>query len=238
MDKKFLWSSAALYASLAVCLIAIAAGGWFLLFGRTPQAEPAEPVFQPAAESSAAANIPEEPVETLPPPAETIEPTAQVIMPEEPIDEDPLPVFDPTPVVAEPPQIIVEPLVGEVVAAFSVNELQYDPTFQDWRIHNGVDIGAALGAAVLSASGGRVSSVTEDPLMGVTVVIDHDDGYRTTYSNLAKDPQVTAGEQVSAGAVIGVVGDTALAESARGSHLHFSVSLNGDVIDPKEYLYR
>ena len=146
--------------------------------------------------------------------------------------------YNPAPIEAQPPQPIVEPLVGEVVAAFSVSELQYDPTFQDWRIHDGVDIAAAAGTAVLSASGGTVDTVCEDPLMGVTVVIDHGDGYRTTYANLAENPPVTAGETVCAGAVIGAVGSTALAESARESHLHFSVSHEDDVVDPYDYLHR
>ena len=154
-------------------------------------------------------------------------------MPEEVVAE---PVLDTTPVVAEAPRLIVAPLEGEVVAAFSVSELQYDPTFEDWRIHDGVDIAAALGSAVLSASSGTVQSVTEDALMGVTVVIDHENGYQTTYCNLAENPAVMAGDAVSAGTVIGVVGDTALAESKRDSHLHFSVTKDGDVVDPNEYL--
>ena len=245
MDKKFLWSNAAFYVSLAVCLVAVAAGSWFLLFGRDADTEPADAVFQPAAE------VPAAPVSTpegdkLPLPAteviETLLPQ-EISMPEEPVSEpsvfeEPAPVFDPAPIEAQPPQPIVEPLVGEVVAAFSVSELQYDPTFQDWRIHDGVDIAAAAGTAVLSASGGTVDTVCEDPLMGVTVVIDHGDGYRTTYANLAENPPVTVGEAVCAGAVIGAVGSTALAESARECHLHFSVSHEGDVVDPYDYLHR
>jgi len=234
MDKKFLWSNAAFYVSLAVCLVAVAVGGWFLLFGR--EEPPAQSVFEAT----------EEPVQSAPakraepPAAEVIETLLpeEIAMPEIEVEEEPAPVFEATPVEAEPPRLIVEPLVGEVVAAFSVSELQYDPTFEDWRIHDGVDIAAALGAAVLSASEGTVSSVTEDPLMGVTVIIDHGDGCRTTYANLAKDPVVAAGDTVSAGEIIGAVGDTALAESARASHLHFSVSRDGDVVDPHEYLYQ
>ena len=232
MDKKFSipWSNSAFYLSLAVCLVAVGVGGWFLLFGKEePAVETTAPVYE---------MVTDEPVETVaaavpepePPAAEVIETAVpeEVVMPEEVIED--------IPVIAEAPRLIVEPLEGEVVGAFSVNELQYDPTFDDWRIHDGVDIAAALGAAVLSASSGTVQSVTEDALMGVTVVIDHGDGYQTTYCNLAENPAVAAGEWVNAGTVIGVVGDTALAESKRESHLHFSVSRDGDVVDPDEYL--
>ena len=230
MEKRFafLRSNAGFYLCLAACLAAVGAGGWFLLFGKEA---PAEEVSAPVYEM-----VTDEPVETAaqeeeaPPAAEVLEPA---VMPEEVVAE---PVFDTSPVVAEAPRLFVAPLVGEVVAAFSVSELQYDPTFEDWRIHDGVDIAAALGSAVLSASSGTVQSVTEDALMGVTVVIDHENGYQTTYCNLAENPAVMAGDAVSAGTVIGVVGDTALAESKRDSHLHFSVTKDGDVVDPNEYL--
>lgn len=234
MDKKFSipWSNAAFYGSLAVCLIAVGAAGWFLLFGKEESAvEAAAPVYETVAD---------EPVETAaaaePAPVEE-PPAAEVLMPEVEVDPAPAePVFEDVPVVAEAPTLIVEPLEGDIVAAFSVSELQYDPTFEDWRIHDGVDIAAALGSAVLSASGGTVVSVTEDALMGVTVVIDHPDGYQTTYCNLAEDPMVLEGARVSAGEVIGAVGSTALAESKRESHLHFSVTKDGDAVDPEAYL--
>ena len=119
-----------------------------------------------------------------------------------------------------------------------MDELVYSETFEDWRIHDGIDIAAASGTAVLAASDGTVASVVQDPMMGMTVVIDHGDGYCTTYANLAETPTVSAGETVCAGAVIGAVGESALAESARGSHLHFSVTLDGDVVDPHEYLHQ
>lgn len=237
MDKKFSWSHAAIYASLAVCLTAAVAGGWFLL--SRPDTEPPQPVFQSDVTEIPTVPAATQPAQALPVPEEEPIPLPETVsMPEEEIEALPVPVFDPTPVEAEPPRIIVEPLVGEVVAAFSVNELQYDPTFQDWRIHDGIDIASASGTAVLSASDGTVTSVAEDPMMGMTVVIDHGDGYRTTYANLAPNPAVSAGESVCAGAVIGAVGESSLAESARGSHLHFSVTLDGDTVDPHEYLHQ
>ena len=239
MDKKFSipWSNAAFYLCLAVCLIAAGAGGWFLLFGKE-EPEVSAPVYETVVDQPVETGTDPAPVEI--PPAEEFPaeepPVAEVLESVEMPEEDIQPVFQDIPVVAEEPCLLVEPLEGEVVAAFSVNELQYDPTFDDWRIHDGVDIAAALGAAVLSASSGTVQSVTEDALMGVTVVIDHEDGYQTTYCNLAKDPMVLPGAKVGAGEVIGAVGDTALAESKQTPHLHFSVTKDGDVVDPHEYL--
>jgi murein DD-endopeptidase MepM/ murein hydrolase activator NlpD len=89
---------------------------------------------------------------------------------------------------------------------------------------------------VLAACSGYVTSVTDDILMGTTVVLEHDGGYETTYANLQAKPPVAAGDRVSAGQILGAVGSTGAAEAAQGPHLHFSVTKNGDTMDPNEFL--
>ena len=117
-----------------------------------------------------------------------------------------------------------------------MEELVYSPTLGDWRTHNGVDIAAQQGTTVLAASAGAVLSVTDDPLMGTTVVIQHSGGYETTYANLQAEPAVETGDTVSAGQTIGAVGTTAAAEAAQGAHLHFSVAKDGEAVDPDAFL--
>ena len=146
-----------------------------------------------------------------------------------------IPVDD-TPVVAEEPHVVVLPIQGEVLTAFSVDQLLYNETLDDWRTHDGVDIAAAEGDAVLAACAGTVSSITDDPLMGTTVVIQHSGGYETTYANLQAEPAVETGDTVSAGQTIGTVGTTAAAEAAQGAHLHFSVAKDGEAVDPGAFL--
>ena len=146
-----------------------------------------------------------------------------------------------TPITAEPvtpvaPRLIVSPLSGETVAAFSMDELAYSETLADWRTHDGIDIKADAGTQVLAASSGMVLSVADDDLMGTTVVIAHDGGYETTYSNLQSVPTVAPEQYVSAGQVIGAVGTTSLAEASMAPHLHFSVTKDGEIIDPQEFL--
>ena len=131
---------------------------------------------------------------------------------------------------------VVSPLDGTTVTVFSMTELMYDETMADWRTHNGVDIQAGEGDAVKTAAAGTVQIVSDDGLMGTTVVISHDDGYTTQYSSLQTEPPVEVGQTVHAGDVIGYVGSTAAAESSMGPHLHFSVSRNGEIIDPEEYV--
>ena len=133
------------------------------------------------------------------------------------------------------PQVI-SPLDGTTMTVFSMSELIYDTTMADWRTHAGIDIQAAEGDAVKTAASGEVQSISQDELMGNTVVIAHAGGYTTQYSSLLETPPVTVGQKVSAGDVIGYVGATAGAEVDMGPHLHFSVSKDGQVIDPGEYV--
>lgn len=222
--------SAGFFITMAVCLLVIGVSGYYLLLDDREETPPAV-VETPPAETAVLAPT-EEPL--LP---ET--PAVVEVLAPEPVEEAssmPELEIDDTPVVAEAPRLIVTPVHGEVLAAFSVDELAYNPTLEDWRTHDGVDIQAASGTTVLSACNGTVLSVSDDALMGTTVVVEHDGGYQTTYANLQPHPPVEAGEIVSAGQILGAVGDTAAAESAQGPHLHFSVSKDGEAVNPHEFL--
>lgn len=228
---KSVLSGTGFYVLLAVCLILAAVSGYFLLFAGdeeepAPQkavSAPVQDLYVPPAKPEPE---PEPDLETAAPAPVEVEvvPT----MPEKPVDD--------TPVIAEPPRLVVEPLKGEVLTAFSMDQLVYSPTLADWRTHDGVDISAKPGTTVLAATAGTVSSVEDHPLMGTTVIIDHQGGYATTYSNLQSKPTVSPGDTVTAGQIIGAVGTTASAEAAQSPHLHFSVSLNGEAVDPGEFL--
>ncbi|MBR5529723.1 MAG: M23 family metallopeptidase [Oscillospiraceae bacterium] len=137
---------------------------------------------------------------------------------------------------AKKPAKTTNPLAGQTVATYSMEALAYNATTRDWRVHNGVDIAAEAGTKVLAAAEGKVYAVFEDDTMGMTVVIDHSGGYMTRYSSLAKEVSVKVGDTVSVGQTIGEVGNTALLETAIGDHLHFSVSCNGELIDPATFL--
>ena len=224
---KSLLGGGGFYAVLALCVVAVGVGGYFLLLRQEPRQE--VPEETPDVQTTAPAELPEhEPVVETVPLEEPEEESTPVSMPEVIVDD--------TPVVAEEPNVVVSPLQGEVVAAFSVDQLLYNETLDDWRTHDGVDIAAAAGDAVMAASAGTVLSVTDDPMMGTTVVIGHSGGYETTYANLQTEPLVEEGETVSAGQAIGAVGTTAAAESAQGAHLHFAVTREGEAVDPQAFL--
>ena len=128
------------------------------------------------------------------------------------------------------------PVSGETISGYAMDVLSYNQTTRDWRIHNGIDIAAEAGAQVCAAADGSVYAVYEDETLGMTVVIHHEGGYTTTYSSLAEKVMVKAGDQVTAGQVIGAVGNTALLENALGDHLHFSVSCGNTPVDPESFL--
>ena len=130
----------------------------------------------------------------------------------------------------------VAPVSGKTIVPHAVDTLSYNPTTRDWRTHNGIDIAAAAGTKVRAAADGTVHAVYEDETMGMTVVIHHDGDYATTYSALAEDISVKAGDQVTAGQTIGQVSNSALLETAIGDHLHFAVSCGDKSVDPAEFL--
>ncbi len=202
------------YIALALCLAAVGTIGYFALRERPVTVKQQEPAPT---------------LDIQPAPTQPVVKPAPVVIPEP----------EPQPEITEPAELlpqVVSPLDGTTVTVFSMTELLYDTTMADWRTHDGIDVQAEEGAAVKTAAGGTVQSVTDDELMGTTVVIDHEGGYSTRYSSLQKDVPVTAGQQVVAGEVIGRVGTTSAAESQMGPHLHFSVSRDGAVIDPRDYV--
>ncbi|MBP3684067.1 MAG: M23 family metallopeptidase [Oscillospiraceae bacterium] len=130
----------------------------------------------------------------------------------------------------------VSPVSGAEITGYSMEALSYNQTTRDWRVHNGIDLAAEAGAQVVAAADGEVYSVSEDEALGYTVVIRHDDGYTTRYSSLAEEIPVKAGDQVAAGQVIGCAADSAITESALGSHVHFCVTRHDVPMDPAEFL--
>ena len=126
----------------------------------------------------------------------------------------------------------VKPLNGIVIEPFSGQELAYNRTLGDWRVHNGTDIKADLGAKVNAIADGTVTKVYQDPMLGTTVVIEHLGGYVSIYQNLMAEPGVTEGHKVLAGAVIGGVGDTAASEIRVEPHLHICLMKDGELVDP------
>lgn len=106
------------------------------------------------------------------------------------------------------------------------------PTLGVQQFHNGVDMAAPSGSAILAAADGEVVAAAYNATMGNYVMIDHGGGLFTIYMH-ASALFVSSGNIVSAGDEIAAVGSTG---RSTGPHLHFGVRLNGSYVSPWNYL--
>ena len=88
----------------------------------------------------------------------------------------------------------------------------------------------------LCRSADLAEELTQETFYQAIRTIDRFDGTCAVYANLASMPAVSVGDWVQAGDVIGAVGTTALCEIGQGTHLHFAVYLDGESVDPLDYL--
>ena len=97
--------------------------------------------------------------------------------------------------------------------------------------HKGIDIGASMGAQVIAAAAGKVTTVSYNSARGYFIVVDHGSGYVTLYQHLSRQ-DVKVGDMVKAGQQIGAVGETGISTAP---HLHFEVHVNGTPVDPLQF---
>lgn len=128
------------------------------------------------------------------------------------------------------------PVIGEIVKEFANNKLVYSSTLDVWATHNGVDIKADKTTVVKASAEGKVASIKNDPRYGLTVIIEHVNGYKTVYANLLSTEFVVEGETVKQGQSIGTVGNTASFEVSDEPHLHFELLKENEQQDPELFL--
>ena len=106
------------------------------------------------------------------------------------------------------------------------------PTAGATSYHQGYDIGASAGAAIVAAADGVVTSTGYSSVLGNYVILSHGGGLFTIYEHCSA-VLVSRGQSVSRGSTIAKVGSTGV---STGPHLHFGVQLNGKYVDPGNYL--
>lgn len=129
-----------------------------------------------------------------------------------------------------------KPVKGEIMREYAKDKLVYSNTLGEWITHNGVDIKADKTTVVKAAEEGTVKSIKNDPRYGLTVVIEHTNGFISVYSNLLTAEFVVEGEKVKQGQTIGTVGTTATFEISDEPHLHFEIKKDGENLDPTLYI--
>lgn len=164
--------------------------------------------------------LPEETENLLPTNSEEVENTEEVSQ----VVEEVIP--DPT---------FTKPVEGEIIKEFAKDSLVYSQTLDEWITHYGIDIKADRTTVVKASAPGTVQAIKNDPRYGLTIIVEHVNGYKTVYSNLLSTEFVSEGETVEEGQSLGTVGNSAAFEIADEPHLHFEIIKNEEYLDPKIY---
>jgi murein DD-endopeptidase MepM/ murein hydrolase activator NlpD len=106
--------------------------------------------------------------------------------------------------------------------------VRYHPVHGGSRFHSGVDLAAPSGSPLTATLSGVVSTAGWTGGYGLLVTITHGGGVETRYAHLSR-LNVTAGQTVEQGDVIGFVGSTG---NSTGPHVHYEVRSNGAPLDP------
>ena len=131
---------------------------------------------------------------------------------------------------AEPDNVTFRvPTPGEVSSVFG-NRVH--PLSGKETTHTGTDIAAPAGQTVIAAAPGTVVKTGSDDMNGKYVVIKHNDKITTVYAHLS-EVCVKTGENTDDNTKIGEVGSTGV---STGPHLHFEVKINGESVNPENYI--
>ena len=104
---------------------------------------------------------------------------------------------------------------------------------KDTTNHNGLDIAYGYGTPILAVQSGTVITATVSPSYGNYVVIDHGGGICTLYAHCSR-LLVSVGQTVSKYDTIAEVGSTG---DSTGNHLHICFIVNGEYVNPEQYLH-
>jgi len=126
------------------------------------------------------------------------------------------------------------PIEGEIIKDFSDSVLQYSKTYNDMRLHLGVDIACNQGDSVHAVGDGTVISCEESGQYGMTVTINHKNGITVKYSAL-KNLKVKNGDTVLMGDIIGFV-STVPCECSDKDHIHIEVIKDSNSVNPLDAL--
>jgi len=113
--------------------------------------------------------------------------------------------------------------------------MRIHPFYKVLKMHHGMDFTAPLGDNVFATGNARVDIVKNDMRgSGLTIVLDHGNGYKTTYAHLHR-ASVKVGDRVKRGSVIGLVGNSGRSVAP---HLHYGVEKNGHSVNPLHYFFQ
>jgi len=144
-------------------------------------------------------------------------------------------IVKPARTISEPEKLwegeFIMPVSGRLTTEFA--QIRYVNKELSSSRHSGIDLAAPSGTPVQAPNDGKVTLAAPDLLStGNTIVIDHGMGLFTSYYHL-NTMNVTVGQSVNKGDVIGTVGSTGF---STGAHLHYAVSICNTYVNPYQPL--
>ncbi|MEG1700286.1 MAG: M23 family metallopeptidase [Alistipes sp.] len=129
----------------------------------------------------------------------------------------------------------IQPVINKQLTLLTASYgMRYHPFYKTLQSHQGVDYTIPEGSRVFATADGTVRDVAmRNSTSGMTVVIDHGNGYETSYGHL-QEANVRKGQTVRRGDIIALSGDTGLSLTP---HLHYEVRYNGMRVDPIHYFF-
>ncbi len=125
-------------------------------------------------------------------------------------------------------KLAYKPVSGTISSRYGVSSRIRKST------HTGLDIATPSGTPIKVVASGTVTCASYNGSYGNLVKVDHGNGVETWYAHTSK-MYVSVGQKVEAGEVIAAVGTTG---NSTGAHLHLEIRINGNHVNPQNYLYK
>lgn len=123
------------------------------------------------------------------------------------------------------------PIVGNILMNYSMNQVVYYKTLNQYRYNPSIVIEATVGEPITAAADGKVLSIRENVETGGTIVCDLGDGYQLTYGQL-ENYAVSVGDYVEKGDILGFVAEPSIFYSEEGSNVYFKMTKDGEPVNP------
>lgn len=127
------------------------------------------------------------------------------------------------------------PLADPLHTSWEMNSpfgARHDPVNEHAGMHEGMDMGAPYGTPVYATGMGRVTMAGPYDRYGLTVDIDHGNGFSTRYAHLSQI-KVQEGQRVTRATVVGLLGATG---RVTGPHLHYEVRVDDTPQNPLKFI--
>ncbi len=127
------------------------------------------------------------------------------------------------------------PVDGNVIMNYSMDHLTYHATLMQFKVNPAIIIDAEVGTEVKAAAEGIVTDIYDDPVTGLTVIMDIGDEYSLLYGQLT-NVNHKIGDRLSEGDIIGAINTPTKYYSIEGSNLYFMVTDEEQTVNPMLYL--